>query len=48
MIVIVKLACGLAQIVMSTMENVLCVKIMRTAWFTETNSVEMEDVDEVR
>ena len=45
---IVPLVCVLAQIVMLTMDNVLCVKIMITARFTETKSVEMEDVDEVR
>ena len=45
---IVPLVCVLAQIVMLTMDNVLCVIMMGTARFTETNSVEMEDVDEVR
>ena len=36
------------QIVMLMNEDVSVVKIVGTAWFTETNSVEMEDVDEVR
>ena len=30
------------------MEDVFIVKIVWTAWFTETDSVEMEDADEVR
>ena len=36
------------QIVMLMMEDVFVVKIVGTAWFTETNSVEMEDTDKVR
>ena len=36
------------QIVMLMMEDVFVVKIMGTAWFTETSSVEMEDADKVR
>ena len=36
------------QIAMLMMEDVSVVKIVGTAWFTETNSVEMEDADKVR
>ena len=36
------------QIVMFMMETVFVVTIMGTAWFTETNSVGMENADEVR
>ena len=36
------------QIVMLMNEDVSVVKIVGTAWFTETNSVEMEDADKVR
>ena len=41
---IVPLVCVLAQIVMLTMDIVLCVIMMGTARITETNSVEMESV----
>ena len=36
------------QIVMLMNEDVSVVKIVGTAWFTETNFVEMGDADKVR